>query len=414
MYNRHNQGLFESSRLDQFIESKINAAVGYVKSLQSDTFETNSDEQIIEHVCSKYPIQPLDIREDEKDASFNEVSVDAWNYPNRLLFDHSPKPFPIPGYRVTWSIPVGGTLQLFQMQPNTRLMVTIPGTVTQDKLLLTCELPADSADEQKIQAELNGQLSRVKQMVAYVNGQVAEYNNNLRHQVTSAVAARKQELEKILKIKSSLKVNIEKKQGASPLNRVEIKVHTISPLSSKKDEQGAYISDADYEAILNAIRNMGASMETSRASESRDEESLRDMLLVGLNASMSSGTAGAELFRKKGKTDITIPFENKAAFVAECKLWKGEKYVAEGIRQLLGYLTWRDAKTSLIIFNRHNKDFSELQGKVEGVFTAHPGYIKKIATREGEWRLLFRKPDDDNKFITTHVFLFDVYEGETE
>ena len=37
----------------------------------------------------------------------------------------------------------------------------------------------------------------------------------------------------------------------------------------------------------------------------------------------------ADRFRKKGKTDIRIEFENRAAFVAECKLWKGEKKILE-------------------------------------------------------------------------------------
>src|SRR5690606_37336858 len=151
------------------------------------------------------------------------------------------------------------------------------------------------------------------------------------------------------------------------INKITVKVQKLAPLSKKTEDIGATISSDDYEAILESIRSMGASMETSRASESQDEETLRDVLLVGLSSSIKSGFVGGELFRKLGKTDISIPFENKSAFIAECKLWKGEKYIDEGISQLLGYVTWRDAKLSLIIFNKDNKQFSSIQGQIEGI-----------------------------------------------
>ena len=62
-------------------------------------------------------------------------------------------------------------------------------------------------------------------------------------------------------------------------------------------------------------------------------------------------------------TDICIEQENRAAFVAECKIWKGPAKLRKAIRQLDGYLTWRDSKASLIVFSK-NKDFNSVVSSV--------------------------------------------------
>lgn len=412
MYRDLSAGLFRSEQLSRLIESNIESAVTQAKQLSIDIFEANGDSQIVEHIISQYQLAPLTIDAEQKEVTFEEVKVDAWKYPGRMLFEDSPRPFPIPGYRVTWTIPFKGTSKLFDMEPSTSIMNFIQGSIDINRLKLSAELPADAADAANIEQQLKGQLNTVNKMTGYINNDLLRYSRKLHDQIATAVSARRQELDNILKLKSALKVNVETKQAASPLNQIPVELQTISPLSETKDDPGAFITDEAYASIIKAIRNMGASMESSRASESKDEEALRDTMLVGLNASMSSGSAGAELFRKKGKTDISIIFENKAAFIAECKLWKGEQYILDGVDQLLGYLTWRDAKTAMIIFNRHNKNFTAIQAQVGSIFTKHPAFIKKIAAPQGEGRFVFKKPDDDNKLITLHVFLFDVFEGE--
>lgn len=68
----------------------------------------------------------------------------------------------------------------------------------------------------------------------------------------------------------------------------------------------------------------GTSMEkTARTYYNNQEEELRDILLAALNTHYESATG--ETFRKIGKTDIQIEFENKAAFIGECKIWGGER-----------------------------------------------------------------------------------------
>ena len=74
------------------------------------------------------------------------------------------------------------------------------------------------------------------------------------------------------------------------------------------------------------------------------------MVLAQLNGHFK-GAATGEAFRGKGKTDIRIEQDDRAAFVGECKNWNGETGATKAIDQLLGYLTWRDGKAALIVFN---------------------------------------------------------------
>lgn len=83
----------------------------------------------------------------------------------------------------------------------------------------------------------------------------------------------------------------------------------------------------------------GTTMEkTARTYFANTEEELRDHLLATLNTHYEAVTG--ETFRKIGKTDIYIEFENNAAFIGECKIWHGESLFKTAIQQVLNYSTW--------------------------------------------------------------------------
>jgi hypothetical protein len=82
------------------------------------------------------------------------------------------------------------------------------------------------------------------------------------------------------------------------------------------------------------------------------EEDLRTHFLVQLNGAFK-GQATGETFNFQGKTDILIRVEGKNVFIAECKFWKGEEALFATLDQLLSYLSWRDTKAALLVFNRN-------------------------------------------------------------
>ncbi len=127
------------------------------------------------------------------------------------------------------------------------------------------------------------------------------------------------------------------------------------------------------------------------------------------------GLANGEVFRKKGKTDICIEFENRAAFVAECKLWKGDQILLVAVNQLLGYLTWRDSKTSLIVFDKDVAGFTKIQEKIPEVLKQHPNFVRdEKGKNSGEWQMTFRSSEDPDRMVIVHVFLFNLYVTEKE
>ena len=96
--------------------------------------------------------------------------------------------------------------------------------------------------------------------------------------------------------------------------------------------------------------------------------------------------------------------------MGECKVWHGEKEISEAIGQLTGYLTWRDCKTAIVIFNKDVKGFSGIQEKVPEVFRTHRSYFQTVPNQPaGEWRYILKSKDDEGRHVIIHVFLFNLY-----
>jgi hypothetical protein len=118
--------------------------------------------------------------------------------------------------------------------------------------------------------------------------------------------------------------------------------------------------------------------------------------------------------RFEGKTDILIRVNGRNIFIAECKFWTGPQGFSDTINQLLGYLSWRDTKAAIVVFNR-NKDFSSVLKAIEQTADEHP-LKKRGPTRESETRLryTFASPSDANREVTVTVMAFDVPKPATD
>ncbi|MXP74588.1 hypothetical protein GN277_04100 [Lachnospiraceae bacterium WCA-9-b2] len=147
---------------------------------------------------------------------------------------------------------------------------------------------------------------------------------------------------------------------------------------------------------------------TARTFSKLLEEELRDIILSNLNTHYQ-GTASGETFNKIGKTDIYIPFDNKAAYVAECKIWHGSKKFVEAIDQLCSYTTWRETKTSLIIFNKENKDFESLLDSIDQALNASDRCKNIIRLEHNQWQGIFSKESDSKDTLTINVMVYDLY-----
>ncbi len=170
------------------------------------------------------------------------------------------------------------------------------------------------------------------------------------------------------------------------------------------------ISDKAFFQIIDYINILGKNLESFKALNVKfDEERYRDYFIPFLNAISKKHAAKGEVFNRNGKTDILMcDDEGNNVFIAECKLWKGEKYLIDGLEQLLGnYVNWRDEKLALILFNRDVKDFTGTIETAKKSILAHPLCEALVNQRnQTNFTFLFKNPNDPSKKIILELMLF--------
>jgi hypothetical protein len=142
------------------------------------------------------------------------------------------------------------------------------------------------------------------------------------------------------------------------------------------------------------------------------EDDIRNILLVSLNCSYE-GNATGETFSKQGKTDILIKESGKCIFIAECKIWKGPAGLTGAIDQLLGYTTWRNTKTAILLFNK-NKGISEVLEKIVPTVEEHSQFKRTVFKEAGRsiFRFVIRNKDHPDRELQLAVLVFDIPSGK--
>jgi hypothetical protein len=168
-----------------------------------------------------------------------------------------------------------------------------------------------------------------------------------------------------------------------------------------------------YKNILGIVEKMTLVMERSpSAFAEMEEEHIRFHYLVQLNGQYD-GAAVGEAFNFRGKTDILVRHQNHNLFIAECKFWSGPKGLKETVDQILGYVTWRDTKTALIIFV-DRKNFTSVVEEALKAMSEHPQVLGR-GKKEGEtrYRYTVKLPTDPDRQITLTLMLFNVPKSAT-
>ncbi len=178
----------------------------------------------------------------------------------------------------------------------------------------------------------------------------------------------------------------------------------------KDDVLSDRISGNVYRQILDLIYYFGKNLEKFASLRTKfDEEGYREYFLPYLNSMSQSHTATGETFNKIGKTDILIQnTKGENVFIAECKVWSGEREIRPAIDQLLErYVNWRDEKLALIIFNKTAKGFSDLIDKAIDAIEAHQLCKKYNAkTKDSSASFTFQHPEDNKKEVEMELMMF--------
>ncbi len=407
--------LFSTYDLSKAISDQRKLVEEEVDKLPENQFMRLTDQELIDFFRSKYEIIPLEIFEEQRSMEIDDTHVDVSQDFNRHIRNRS-RIFNIKGIHVNIIIPFSGETDLWFYKPKTFSSILPYAEIdkSNNKIILSFQYPYDEVDiEKKIQEGISDRLRPIKSYLSWINNDVNQFNNELEKLILCFVFNRRSLYNKKRNLIKSLNIPLKQKDNIPDINIIPIKKRIIKPLPSVPNSPPeAAISNEDYELILNLIRHEGRTFETTpKTYRKHDEEELRNIILAHLNGHFK-GDATGETFRGKGKTDIRIEDDNRAAFVAECKIWGGKAILIDAINQLLGYLTWRDSKCSIILFNFKNSQFMKIQSGISEIFKKHEKYLSIIPSEAGEWRFRFKSLNDDDRIVIIHVFLFNLFNKE--
>lgn len=322
------------------------------------------------------------------------------------------RPILVPGTTLRIAIPFDGDPKLWRIRASTFSLSGYPDIeVANGVVVLPVTFLDDSADSESLRRQIDHDVESLSDAVAYLAKDVSEHNSALQQLVATTITRKRDKALAATSAVAALGIPI-KRADSQPSYAVPAK-RRPSPVSRPAVATGKYepepvLAEAEYAHILKVMRSMALVVERNpRTFSSLDEESIRDHFLLQLNGHYDGGATG-ETFNAAGKTDILIRSGNRNAFVAECKIWRGAKQFNAAIDQLLTYLTWRDSKTALLVFNK-NRDSTAVTEKMHEAVLARPEY-QKLVSRDpsGDARYVLVKPDEPGREIILTTQLYDI------
>lgn len=400
--------LFYDKDLYNYLNSKKEQIRVTIQSEKEEYLLNVGHEQYIDYLVDNNTISTIHIIEDGIYADEKEENVPSDQLQRHYLF-HGGGSQTLPV--LYYTIPFEGEKEMLNHRPSTFYSVIPRANLVGNEIIK--RIPVYSNDYEKCESEFLSFKSNLISYIENVNKDLEPFNSMLRSFITSIYESRKEELLNRRKIKSGLTIPIKKKSDTSqtfsiPNVQVKKKI-SVKPIKTESEFlPDPTLDDTTYNDILKIINDMGKEFERKPSVYSdKGEEDLRDHFLMLLEPHFD-GSATGETFNKTGKTDILLRYDGGNVFVGECKFWTGAKGFLGTIDQLLGYLTWRDSKTSVIMFVR-NKDFTNVIETAKQTIQTHKNFIKFVNQKDESWfNYIFHLNGDTNKEIKVAIMLYHI------
>ena len=409
---------FKNGDLSKFLKNKKIELKNELESYNSNYILNVSEEDFCKYLVLKYSLNPPKIYEDEKYIySSEEVEIDISKDPKRIISDRN-KPFYIKGLQIIIAVPFEGDGELFHYIPSKFTYNPPRGVIVGNEIHLIYETDKnDKSAKEKLERQIQQELNEIKNYLVWIEQDVKVFNESLYQLVKKLFSQRKKKLLGDYGLVSSLGIPLKRRENLPEtytIPSIRKKTEFEPPNASIESySPEPALSLNEYENILVMINNMALVMERSPQTFSKlKEEEIRDHFLMMLNAKYE-GQATGETFNYGGKTDILIRYENKNVFIAECKFWRGEKKLIETINQLLGYTSWRDTKTAILLFSK-NKNFNSVLEKIDRTVKSHVCFKRdwnlksKKLNSETIFSYIFHQPKDANREIFLTIMTFNI------
>lgn len=281
-------------------------------------------------------------------------------------------------------VPFDGEKVVFRLRAST-FTINPPQVISLGDRELRIAMDGPAGDAASARALFGAQLDKIETCLEWSRKQIEDHNARIRAEVPGMVARRRAQLLATRNLQAEIGFPVRRRPDADtyavPVKRRNLRpVHPVGTPAATPFPPEPAMADRDYQAALAVLRNSRNALERTPALAAKlDEEQIRDLLLVNLNAHFEGDAAG-EVFNGEGKTDILIRVEDRNIFIGECKVWGGPGTIDEALGQIFKYLVWRDTKAAILLFIR-NKDITAVITKATQKIEAHPNYKRRGPSR---------------------------------
>jgi len=404
--------LFADASVREVIEKRGSELWKAIDGYPSEQLLNTSPEDLVSFMEEQFWLHSPSIEDDRIRVEQLETKIDVSK--DRMRFPSGRStPFHIPGVQVVYHVPFTGDGKFFGITPTSYAQNRPTGAVAGSELQLHNAWIHDQVNADAVKRHFEGELSRIRQHLATLRRDTDAFNSCIGTNARTAIMDRRSRLLANAGLAESLGYPLVRR-GADVTTYSAPEVRRTLPLDRPSSPAGPYspqptLDPKEYEHILKIIDNAMETLERMpKAAAAMDEEDLRTLILVMLN-SHYEGQATGETFNYAGKTDIFVRSETGNVFVAECKFWTGPSGLAKTVDQILRYVTWRETKAAIIVFNR-NRGFSEMKASAGEAIRLHPQYKRSLSVgNDGRpIRVVLGHPEDTNREVTLSVLVFDV------
>ena len=366
--------------------------------------DTTNVIQLVERLKTKFSIEPLVLKEAipsaPKETTRERINDFRQTYAQKV-------------FEINVSIPFDGNYKLFDCSPSSSRIEYLPENARINIQSVSATIVLEDLDPNKYNSEVSKIVSVLSSNLPIINIEIAPWNTGLENHIKSLLEQRKGVVSKKFDFMEKIGLNVNPKSNEfmipSPVAKKTIPTPVSETTKNVKKEIVPILQEDVYKDIIEVLYNVGKAIERKPSIYlKKHEEDLRDIFLLFLETRYDSTSGVGEAFNKKGRTDILLKYAKDGTnlFVAECKIWKGQKELLKAVDQLLGYLTHRDSKTALILFV-DQKEFTSVVSTVKAEIINHPHFKRHVKdTYEHAINYEFTLPDDSQKIIQIEVLLF--------
>jgi hypothetical protein len=362
-----------------FAKGELSAALdGQRRQLKEEVDGTPEDyllnvdiEEWVGYLTDKYGVDVPVLHPDQVDAEDEgEQPVDvSHEHFTRAISDPS-QPAYVPGRRIRVHIPYSGEQVFFALRGNSWSTNPPRAIVAPGELQLLFEYPTDVQRRPDVKGETDTLIRKVEGELTSLRTECEAFEAGLGNDARNLIEGRRSRVLADHSHLDNLGIPVRKRSDApqtfqAPAVKKRAAPRLAKAKTAKPSSPEPTLVGELYDHTLHVIGQVARAMERTPGDYTKSsEEKLRDALLIVLNTHYE-GQGQAEAFNKGGKTDILIRVEGRNIFIGECKLWKGEKSLADALDQLFGYATWRDEAGADLLRAPQGHDGGDREGPRE-------------------------------------------------